>query len=405
MNWPMVQFNELYAAPSRNGIYKSKEFHGSGVKIVNMGELFGYDVISNQEMKRLSMTEAEMLKSGLQEGDLLFGRRSLVESGAGKCSLVEGLSEPTTFESSIIRVRVDQEKIRPRFIFYWLKSHQGRGNIKAIVTGTNVKGIKGSSLSKIYVAKPPVDVQDKMVAIIRVYDDLIYNNQRRIELLEQATHLLYKEWFVHLRFPGHEHVKIVDGVPEKWKEGTVNDLGEIITGKTPSTKVSSNYGGKIPFVKTPDMHQQSIVVSTEQTLTEQGAKSQQNKFLPEWSILVSCIGTVGVTSFAGKACQTNQQINAVVPHDNAYRYYSFFALGSLKPRLEAMGGGATMANVNKTKFSSMPIILPEKGVVKVFCDYVNPMFEQIRNLIYYNQKLREARDLLLPKLMSGEITV
>jgi type I restriction enzyme, S subunit len=103
--------------PSRNGVYKSQEHHGQGVKIVNMGEIFAYGIISNQEMKRLEMNDSEIEKSGLIDGDLLFARRSLVESGAGKCSLVENLSEPTTFESSIIRVRLNTQLSRPKFYY------------------------------------------------------------------------------------------------------------------------------------------------------------------------------------------------------------------------------------------------------------------------------------------------
>lgn len=103
-----ITLSELYASPSRNGIYKSAEFHGSGFKIVNMGELFGYDFISNQEMKRVQLTETELQNFSLQNGDLLFGRRSLVEAGAGKCSIVFDIQEPLIFESSIIRVRLKE---------------------------------------------------------------------------------------------------------------------------------------------------------------------------------------------------------------------------------------------------------------------------------------------------------
>lgn len=129
MSWEEVPFESLYAVPSRNGVYKTKEHHGEGTRIVNMGELFAYDTISDQEMKRLQMSEAELEVSGLANGDLLFGRRSLVEAGAGKSSIVEGLTEPTTFESSIIRVRLDPTQANPRFYFYWLRSHIGKGRI------------------------------------------------------------------------------------------------------------------------------------------------------------------------------------------------------------------------------------------------------------------------------------
>ena len=265
MSWPTVRFEELYAEPSRNGVYKPKQFHGSGVRIVNMGELFAYDIIANQEMKQLAMTDAEMDRFGIADGDLLFGRRSLVEAGAGKCSLVEGLSEPTTFESSIIRVRVDEDRLRPRFIYYWLKSHFGRGTIRAIVTGTNVKGIRGSVLKDVLILCPPTETQDIIVQNLRAYDDLIENNRRRIQLLEESARLLYREWFVRLRFPGHEHVKIIDGVPERWEEGCVGDLGNVQSGYAFKSKEWQIEGN--PVIKIKNIENNSIELNNCQCIS------------------------------------------------------------------------------------------------------------------------------------------
>lgn len=226
MKWQRIVFSQLYLEPSRNGIYKSQENHGTGIKIINMGELFGYDFIADQPMKRISMTDSEIDRFCLQNGDLLFGRRSLVESGAGKCSLIDNLIEKTTFESSIIRVRLDPNFALPKFYYYWFKSLRGSGAIRAIVTGTNVKGIKGSDLKNITVDYPSIITQQKIADILSKYDDLIENNRRRIELLERSARLLYKEWFVRLRFPGHEHTPIIDGIPEGWER---LKLGEVLT--------------------------------------------------------------------------------------------------------------------------------------------------------------------------------
>ena len=122
MNWGTAEFQSLFLEPSRNGVYKPKEFHGSGAKIINMGELFAYDRVGGQPMARLNMTDHELLKSGVQSGDLLFGRRSLVEEGAGRCAIAHGIAEPTTFESSIIRVRLNPELADPSFYFYYFRS-------------------------------------------------------------------------------------------------------------------------------------------------------------------------------------------------------------------------------------------------------------------------------------------
>jgi type I restriction enzyme S subunit len=128
MNVQEVQFDSLYATKSRNGIYKSSEFHGRGTKIINMGELFGFDFIGDQPMERVELTTDELEKSDLLDGDLLFGRRSLVEAGAGKCSIVVAPSEPLTFESSIIRVRPDKQRVEPKYLYYYFKSPRGKVN-------------------------------------------------------------------------------------------------------------------------------------------------------------------------------------------------------------------------------------------------------------------------------------
>lgn len=246
-------------------------------------------------------------------------------------------------------------------------------------------------------------VQEKIADILSTYDDLIENNRRRMALLEDSARLLYREWFVRLRFPGYEHSRIVDGVPQGWAQVRVDDFGTVLTGKTPATKDSDNYGGDIPFIKTPDMHGHAFVLQSETYLTEKGAKSQANKFLPPGALLVSCIGTVGVVSLTSETCQFNQQINAVIPNEDFLRYYCYYAFKDMKPRLDAIGGGVTMANVSKGKFESMDLLRPSAPLLRDFDEFCTPVFSQIKVLGQQNQKLRAARDLLLPRLMSGEV--
>lgn len=255
------------------------------------------------------------------------------------------------------------------------------------------------------VSYPDRPTQQRIAGILSAYDDLIENNRRRIGLLEQAARLLYREWFVHLRFPGHETAKIVDGLPEGWRQGTVGELGQVITGKTPSKKVAENFGGDIPFIKTPDMHGNIFVLSSEETLSEQGAKTQSNKTIPAGAVLVSCIGSVGVVAMTSQDCQFNQQINAVVPANGISQFYCYFVLSTLKPRLEAIGGGATMANVNKSKFESLSICLPSVDAQRSFQEAAQPLFDMLLALSRQNAKLTRARDLLLPRLMDGRIPV
>ena len=289
----------------------------------------------------------------------------------------------------------------PKFVYYKMQTL----NLDRFNGGASVPTLNRNNLVNLIVQVPDIPMQEKIADILSAYDDLIDTNHRRIQLLEESARLLFREWFVYFRFPGHEKVKIVDGVPEGWRFAKVKDLGQIVTGKTPSKKNIRNFDGNVPFIKTPDMHQSWIILNTEETLSEIGASLQNNKYLPPWSVLVSCIGTVGVVAMNLFKSQTNQQINSVIPKNKFYRYYSFFCLSNIKPFLEAIGGGSTMANINKNKFENIKINIPSENVLAKFYQTVNPIFNQIALLIDQNQKLAQARDLLLPRLMSGEIEV
>jgi len=197
----------------------------------------------------------------------------------------------------------------------------------------------------------------------------------------------------------------VDGVPEGWRNTKFEELGEIITGKTPSTKNPENYGDDIPFIKTPDMHNNPIIIKTEQKLSELGANTQSNKFIPPGSLQISCIGTVGIVSINSSISQTNQQINSIIPLHDYYRYYLYFCLSGLKSTLEGMGGGSTMANINKSKFSHIQVVIPSNIVLMEFHSIVHNLFCQIEKLMHMNYRAIEARDLLLPRLMNGVIPV
>ena len=198
----------------------------------------------------------------------------------------------------------------------------------------------------------------------------------------------------------------MDGVPEGWRYRTVAEFGDIITGKTPSTSKAEYYDGTIPFVTIPDMHNHVYPLLTEKTLTNTGANTQKNKFIPAKSVLVSCIATVGLVNIAFEKCQTNQQINSVVLFREKDLYFVYESMLRIKDLLDGVGSnGATMTNVNKTKFSNIRILCPPEPVIDAFYSWCMPVFENILTLSKSILKAQQARDRLLPKLMSGEIEV
>lgn len=408
MSWKRISFKDLYSEPSRNGVYKSKEHHGFGAKIVNMGELFGYEFVGPQLMKRINMSINELQKSGLQNGDLLFGRRSLVEDGAGKCSLVEGLVDDTTFESSIIRVRLDTRHCVPKFYYYWFKSHAGRGSIKAIVSGTNIKGIRGTELKKILIPVPTIYEQEAIVDTLWNYDNLIENNRRRIALLEEAARQLYKEWFVRFRYPGHEHIPIVDSVPEGWAVTTIQEMAETIGGGTPSTKKPEYWDeGNITWFSPTDLtsNDSLVLLDSARKINGRGFARSSAKMLPPEAILMSSRASVGFFGlFDGEAC-TNQGFISLIPKMDNTRMYLLFNLIDRRDEIIGLATGTTYKEINKSTFRAMPIKLPSAAILSEFEELAYDQIKQVRLLMKSNHNLQRARDLLLPKLMNGEIAV
>ena len=194
-------------------------------------------------------------------------------------------------------------------------------------------------------------------------------------------------------------------MPEGWEKKKVGEIGKVITGKTPSTANKENYGGRIPFITIPDMHT-GIYPTSSQFLSDLGANSQSAKFIPVNSLMVSCIGTAGLVCITKEKCQTNQQINSLVLNDTSLLYYLYNTFLSLKEHLNNIGSnGATMTNVNKSKFESIDVLIPKTSISCMYNEAVEQAFISIKILSSQIRLLTEARDRLLPKLMSGEIAV
>ena len=303
-------------------------------------------------------------------------------------------------------IRTNKQLVNHKYLFYYFFSKNWRNLIsEKTIVGSTVDRIPIATFPDFEIELPSLDVQNKIATILSRYDSLIENYQKQIKLLEESAQRLYKEWFIDLRFPGHENTKIVDGVPEGWKKKKIFELGKVITGKTPSTANKANYGGDIPFITIPDMHSGIYPISS-QTLSKQGAESQLGKYIPENSLMVSCIGTAGLVCISETLCQTNQQINSLVLDNDIKLYYMYFTFLSLKEHLNNIGSnGATMTNVNKSKFENIEVVVPVDSLLDTFNLIANNTFAKIKNLSYQIRHHTEARDRLLPKLMSGEINV
>lgn len=376
-DWRDSSFEQLYAIPSKNGITRPARSRGVGHKMINMGELFAHDRINDIPMERVHLSERELSSALVEPGDLLFARQSLVLSGAGKCSIVTDVSEPTTFESHIIRVRLDTAVADPRFYHYYFKS-PGSG-MRAIVTQGVQAGIRANDLKRLVVCVPPIDQQRKVVLRLASYDDLIENNSRRIRLLENAARLLYREWFVRLRFPGHEHARIVDGVPKGWQRKQLGDIATLQYGK--ALKAESRVPGPHP------VYGSSGIVGTHDAALSLGP-----------GIIIGRKGNVGSLYWSCGDFYAIDTVYFIGPAESdLFLYYALCNTPFISTDVAVPG-------LNRNYAYSRPMLIPGDTLRNAFLDIVQPMHRQIETLTNQNQKLAAARDLLLPRLMSGEIT-
>ena len=333
----------------------------------------------------------------------LYDRKSILLPRKGTLSNIQYVSGTPFWTVDTIYYTVLNEKLYdPYYLYLYLNSL----DLSGYDSGASIPSMTSKTYYSLNIELPEKKIQTKVANIIRAYDNLIENNNKRIKLLEQMAENLYKEWFVRFRFPGYEDVGFENGIPIGWKIKRIKDFGQVITGKTPSTEISSNYGDKYLFIKTPDMHDNMYVIDSSEKLSEHGNDVQKLKKLPRWSIMVSCIGTGGVVSINSKEAHTNQQINSIVLHDKNNIEWLFFVCKSLKTTIEMFGAtGSTMTNLSKGKFENLKILEPNLELIDKYHMYTHDIFKEVEKLMYSNENLINQRDLLLPRLMSGKLEV
>ena len=408
--WKKVKLGELCDFIN-GGAWSDKEYAPEGIPVLKVTNCKNSG-FSLSELSYLPHSlEQKYIQNKLQRNDVIIAtvgsHPNLVNSSAGRSVIVNSFVEGFYLNQNAVCIRTKDEEILDQLFWgYYSKYYLFQNYIQMRGKGAaNQMRIAISAIKNYPMPLPPINVQRHVASILSRYDSLIENYQKQIKLLEEAARRLYKEWFIDLRFPGHENTKIVDGVPEGWERKKVGEIGTVITGKTPSTSNKENYGGSIPFITIPDMHTGIYPVSSV-FLSEKGAESQSKKYIPQGALIVSCIGTAGLVCITKERCQTNQQINSLILDDKEMLHYMYFVFLSLKEHLNNIGSnGATMTNVNKSKFEGIDIVVPSSCIIRDFSQRTTPYFENILSLQSQIRLLTEACDRLLPKLMSGEITV
>ena len=400
MNWP-TQKLETVADFCLGKMLDQKKNRGEHLPyLANVNVRWGeFDLADLREMR---FEQHELDRYGLKYGDIV-----MCEGGEpGRCAIWKEQHSSMMIQKALHRIR-PHDCLRPEFLYYFFL-HKGRtGHLASLFTGSTIKHLPREKLALVEVPVPPRSTQDQIASVLSAYDDLIESNRRRIQLLEQAARLLYKEWFVHLRFPGHEHTRIIDGVPDGWENKKIAEVCETIGGGTPSTKVSDYWGGDITWVVPSDITNNNslILLKSERKITEKGLRESSAKMVPAETILMTSRASVGFFALVDHEVCTNQGFISIVPYNDRSRMYLLFNLLSRVNEIRSNAKGTTYPEISKGRFREMDIIIPGKTLMNQFGEIAYDVIRQVRCLMRSNMNLTQARDLLLPKLMNGEVAV
>ncbi len=299
----------------------------------------------------------------------------------------------------------EKEKLDLGFLYYLFLSKEFNKHLYATATGAKILHTAPKRIEDYKFLRPPPETQKRIASALSAYDDLIENNFKRIKLLEESAQLLYTEWFVNLRFPGHEHVNIVDGIPEKWETRNVFKVTEVLSGGTPKTSNPEYWGDEIPFFTPKDARDNSYVLETEKNITGSGLNNCNSKLYPKNTVFITARGTVGKIVLAQKNMAMNQSCYALIGKPGIPQFFLFLALRSAVKHFKQVAVGGVFDTIIVDTFRKIPFLKPSPLLISEFEEMVRPVFQQVENLLLQNQKLREARDLLLPRLMDGTIEV
>lgn len=383
MNWETVKLGDI--AEFSNGVNFDKSAYSKGVKLIgvsNFGNRFSPDYDSLDEIKNEVVRSTDYLL----DGDIVFVRSNGNKELVGRCMLINKPTSQVTYSGFCIRARLkDISKYDPMFFTFLFKSVAFRKALTGTAIGANIQNLSQGRLSSCTVQVPDFRAQQHIADVLSSYQSLVENNQKQIKLLEEAAQRLYKEWFVDLRFPGYESTPIIDGVPQGWKKVSLGDIAPILTGKK-----DANFGtadGAYPFF----------------TCSQEPIKAPSYSFDTN-AVILAGNGDFNVKLYRGKF-EVYQRTYVLSPTEEKYLYLLYNAVNESMAVLVKGASGSTIKFLTKGMIESIPLFLPTDNLLEQYNNYSEAVQQKIECLKAAIENATEARDRLLPKLMSGELEV
>jgi type I restriction enzyme S subunit len=323
---------------------------------------------------------------------------------------------PNSFRGCLGRrmalIRPNLQKVDVHFLLYYFFTDTWRAVIKKnMLTGATVDRIPLTTFPEFPVTVPSLRLQQRIAGILSAYDESIENSQRRIKIVEEMTRSLYREWFVHFRFPGHEKTTRINSslgpIPSGWQVKTIGELYDTASGGTPSRKQIEYFeDGTIDWVKSQELLD-GFILSTEERITQLGLKESSAKLFPANTVLLALYGAnIGQLAILSQDATTNQACCAVLPKSEPFgREFAFLTLLENRERIIGLRLGAAQQNISQVLVRALECVKPPDDLVRRFSEKMSSAFDAILNYQRQISNLRRTRDLLLPRLLSGQVNL
>lgn len=391
MNWPTVKLGEVMTVGrgSSPRPIKDERFFTGGtipwVKIADATASGKFIYQTNQHVNDYGASFSRKLKPG-----------ALIFPASGTLGIPRFLGVEACIHDGWLYFS-DYQGIDPDWLYYriiLLKDYY-----EGIAYGAAIQNINTDIVRNTEIQLPDLATQRAMTAVLSAYDDLIATNQGRIALLEDAARRLYREWFVHLRFPGHESVPVKDGVPEGWRKTPMTSVADFVNGFAFKPEHLGESG--LPVVKIPELRSGI----TSKTPFNPGHIVPQRNHITTGDVLFSWSATLLVNEWGEGPALLNQHLFKVIPHNELHKRLVRFAVEAAIPELTGHAVGATMQHIRRSALDNHLMLVPDDTTATAFAGQADPMMDAVLNLTAQNRELTKARDLLLPKLMSGQLDV
>lgn len=393
--WPKKRLGEL--AEFRNGVNYNKSSFGEGIKVVGVSDFQDYTKPRYTELEQINPAGIVTERNILRDGDIVFVRSNGNRELIGRSLFIENPPEDVTHSAFSIRLRFTSPEVYPKFYAYCFRTPLIRQGLTAQGGGTNISNLNQDILNALEVPIPPLPVQQRIAGVLSSYDELIENSQRRIRILEKMARSLYREWFVHFRYPGHEKVKMEGGIPKGWEVLPLSSLVDFAKGRKPAETRQSPLPGDVKLLLIDSLHGGDAVFASPAKLVL--AETRDTIMVMDGAS--SCQVAIGSSGAVGS---TLGRFRTTRPDSfSSHALYRF--LEEKAEEFKSKNIGAAIPHANKDYILMQSVALPPVAIAKGFHDQIEPIQAMIETLKAQNQTLRRTRDLLLPRLLSGQVNL